>query len=508
MMSHESVTRREFLKLAGVSTLGLALPRFFTAQSEAQQTDRPNVLVVVYDAFSAYNMSLYGYPRSTTPHIDALAQKATVFHKHISGGNFTTPGTASLLTGTLPWTHRAMKFDDTVSAEFVERNMFSAFHGYHRMAYSHNLLANTLLDQFFGAIDDLTPWQRMYLQSDAFIGELFSNDDDIATVSWVRAIKQLDDGSSYSLFLANLYESYQAGRLKDLKGRFPLGLPNINSDNYFILEDATNHLAARAVTAPQPFLGYYHFLPPHFPYKTRQDFFGLFAKDGFQPPEKPEHSFGRGRSPEELLRGRTDYDEFIRYVDVEFARLYQNLEKDGLLDNTWLVLTADHGELFERGVSGHNTALLHGPIVQVPLLIFAPGQTERIDIKEATSASDILPTLMHVSGQSLPDWTDGRVLPPYGDEMGERDVYSLQAIGTEKEAPVDKATAVIIRGRYKLIYFFGYADLGGDRQLVELYNLEDDPQELRDLSQEQVELTAELLTALRAKLDDVNSPYR
>lgn len=503
-----ALDRREFLKLAGLSALGLAMPRLFTAPGRLRQSGQENVLVVVYDAFSASNISLYGYPRSTTPNIEKLAQRASVFHKHYASGNFTTPGTASLLTGALPWSHRAINFDDTVSEVFSRRSMFHAFGNYYRMAYSHNLLANTLLEQFLSGIDDLTPWPNLYLQSDAFIGEVFPRDDNIATLSWVRAMKPLEDGTSYSTYLSSLYRAYQAGRVGLAKNNFPLGLPNINIDNYFILEDGTDFLAERAVEAQQPFLGYFHFLPPHFPYKTRKDFYRVFTNDGYRPPEKPFHAFTRRRSYEELLAKRTAYDEYIRYVDAEFVRLFRALETAGVLDNTWVVLTSDHGELFERGVSGHNTPLLHEPLVHIPLLIFAPGQSERIDIEENTSAVDLLPTLMHVTGQEIPDWIEGSVLPPYASNSEPREVYSLQAIGTGKKDPVEKATAVLLRGNYKLIYFFGYADLGGDYQLIELYDLENDPEELHDLSEVRKDIKEELLAALRAKLDQVNAPHQ
>lgn len=502
-----NLDRREFLKLAGLSAAGLALPRFFITPGRGNQTGRQNVLVVVYDAFSASDISLYGYPRNTTPNIDALAERAMVFHRHHAGGNFTTPGTSTLLTGALPWSHRATNFNDVVSEEFAHRTMFHTFEDDFRMAYSHNLLANTLLDQFHDDISDLTPWQDLFLHSDAFIGKLFPHDDDIATLSWIRAMKPLDDGSRYSMFLSALYRAFQAGRENLEKSNFPLGLPYVNIDNTFILEDATDFLAEQARSAQQPFFGYFHFLPPHFPYKTRKDFYRIFANDGFRPPDKPLHAFTRRISYRELLNRRTAYDEYIRYVDAEFGRLFAALEEAGVLEDTWLVLTSDHGELFERGISGHNTALLHEPLIHIPLLIFAPGQSERIDIDENTSAVDVLPTLMHLTGGEIPTWTEGRVLPPFNEDQPPRDIYSLQAIGTGKQDPIEKATAVLIRGNYKLIYFFGYHDLGGDYQLIELYDLENDPEELHDLSEERQDLKNELLAALRAKIDEVNVPY-
>ena len=97
------ITRRDFLKLAGVLPLSIAAPRLVNSLAPVQQSGKPqNVIIVVFDAFSAYNISLYGYQRETTPNIARWAERAVVYHNHYAGGNFTTPGTASLLTGTFP----------------------------------------------------------------------------------------------------------------------------------------------------------------------------------------------------------------------------------------------------------------------------------------------------------------------------------------------------------------------------------------------------------------------
>ncbi|HVN15826.1 MAG TPA: sulfatase-like hydrolase/transferase, partial [Anaerolineales bacterium] len=108
--------RRDFLKLAGLTPLSFTAPRLIKG---ALPTGQKNVLVVVFDAFTASNMSLYGYPRQTTPNLTRLAERAIVYHNHYAGGNFTTPGTASLLTGTLPWTHRAFTLNTMVDVSFA-----------------------------------------------------------------------------------------------------------------------------------------------------------------------------------------------------------------------------------------------------------------------------------------------------------------------------------------------------------------------------------------------------
>ena len=136
-------------------------------------------------------------------------------------------------------------------------------------------------------------------------------------------------------------------------------------------------LANLLTVTPQPFMGYFHFWPPHAPYNTHKDFVGRFANDGLELPTKPLDLFGDD-GPK--TKNRTEYDEYILYVDREFGRFYDHLEENGFLENTWIVLTSDHGEMFERGIEGHRTPVLYEPVVRVPLLIFEPGRESRTDI--------------------------------------------------------------------------------------------------------------------------------
>jgi arylsulfatase A-like enzyme len=142
------------------------------------------------------------------------------------------------------------------------------------------------------------------------------------------------------------------------------------------------------------------------------------------------------------------------------------------------------------------------PLVRIPLVIFAPGQDSRVDIFERTSAIDVLSTLMHVTGQAIPDWAEGDVLPPYAFSSlpSDRPIISLRGKGTELGQPIHKGSAMLIRGSYKLAYVFGYVkDLEGG-ELIELYNLEDDPEELNDLASSRTDIVQEMLLELKAQL--------
>ncbi len=503
----KQLTRRDFLKLAGVLPLSVAAPKLaHTLDARKSQ----NVIVVVLDAFSAYDISLYGYSRATTPNLARLAERAIVYHNHYAGGNFTTPGTASILSGMLPWKHRQFIHYGTIDENFITHNLFAAFPNHYRITYSHNPLANNLLNQLSvgGNFDDYIPSKNLFLTTDGFIPDLFAKDEDIATVSWVRTVKRQEEGYAYSLFLSHIYEPYQEMKIANLRPYYPRGIPSVKSDNYFLLEYAVDWLGGQLQKVPQPFLAYFHFMPPHAPYKTHRDFYRRFAEDGWKPIPKPMDIFSREEdyNYEELKAARTDYDEFILYADREFGRFYDNLEKAGLLENTWLVLTSDHGEMFERGIQGHFTPVLYQPVIRVPLMIFEPGRKTRADVYANTSAIDVLPTLAHVTSQSPTPWSEGLLLPPFSSQEPERSIYVIQARTNPQYAPLTTATVALVKGQYKLIYFFGYQELKNEDR-IELYDVHNDPEEMNNLYSVKPETAAELLQELQSKLAEMNAPY-
>ncbi len=501
------LTRREFLKLSAALSFGIATPKFLSGQarntlSSAQQ----NILIVVFDAWSARNISLYGYARQTTPHLERLADNAIVYHNHFAGGHFTTPGTTSLLTGAQSWSHRAFTFYPTLDQNLLQENIFHAFDQYYRFAYSHNPLADHLLKQFMPDLDDFKSWEKYYLEHSPALS-LFRHDQDVVTIGWNRAMQTKDDGYAYSLFLARLYEYRKAQRLAAYDELFPRGVPNSEEQSFYTLEQGIDGLFELIQTVSQPFLGYYHFLPPHDPFNTRKDFYNYFQKDGYAPPEKPQHFFNN-ISPEFLKTQRRWYDEFILYVDAEFTRLYQQLEQSGILENTWIVLTSDHGEMFERNIWGHSVPVFYQPLMNVPLVIFPPGQKERIDVFEKTSAVDVLPTLLNITGQEIPSWTEGVVMPPFADHASaqEREISAVQA-DEIRGGEIKAASAMCVRENYKATWLFGYDEIESDGEVIELYDLDADPEELHDLSEEKKEIADELVGILKTKMGELAQAY-
>jgi arylsulfatase A-like enzyme len=197
----------------------------------------------------------------------------------------------------------------------------------------------------------------------------------------------------------------------------------------------------------------------------------------------------------------------LAYADAEFGRFYDFLLTNGTLENTIVVITSDHGEMFERGIRGHVTPTLYQPVIRVPLLISTPNQENRVDIKDVTNHVDILPTLLNLTGKMSADWIEGNVLPPFktGEDTSPRESYCVEAKSNAKFAPLRKATISLVKGHHKLIHY-----IGQDNGLpsFEFFDLKNDPEELQDLGKSLVAEFEELQYKIQSKLISVNQGYR
>ena len=509
------LSRRDFLKISAsipLMKLAMDMPGISSIDSPNQYNLSPNILILVFDALSAANISLYGYPRQTMPNLERFAEKSTVYHRHYGGGSYTSPGTASLLTGTYPWTNRAFHLYSTVVKELESRSIFNFVPGeiYQRLSFTHNYLASIFLHQFGG--DAAQPMPRtvgQYLLADS----IFENDRNAAFLG-ERTITRGEQGQDIQLpsstFLSAFHRVWRERSRQDVEKQyqelFPRGLPSANGSPFmFLLEDAIDWVRESICCSTAPFLGYFHFLPPHEPYNTRKEFVSLF-RDGWAPVSKPQHIFSGGVSEKDLQVKRRWYDEYIAYVDAEFGRLINSLEQQGMLQNTNIIFTSDHGEMFERGILEHITPTLFEPIARVPLVVHHAGQTNREDINIPTSAVDVLPTINNLVGKEPVKWSDGIVLPKTSSDQkfNERNIFIMDAKSNPKNAPFSEGTVALVKDRHKLIYYAGYEGLDDE---FEMYDLTNDPEELDNLYSQSNTLAGDLKVELLAALDEANKPY-
>lgn len=501
------LNRRELIKLSSMFSLGNCLPfHYLPANTVDQNQETKNIIILIFDTFSALHLSMLGYSRKTDQNIQRFAQRATVYQNHFTAGTFTTTGTASILTGVNPFTHRALHFYDQVVPEYEERNLFYLFDDHHRLAYTHNHLANVLLKQFGEAIDTYKDLGELYYKN-SFINNLFYNDEDISYLSWSRIINQ-SQRTANSLYVSQLYNYLYKSAISLKENNFPRGVPSFRGQ-YFTLEQAIDWIMLQLPNLPQPYMVYFHLAPPHDPYNTRLDFIDVFSNDGYHPVKKGDHYFKIKEIPEKLDTMRQKYDEYILYVDAEFGRLYDHMESNDLLENTWLIFTSDHGEMFERGIFNHKTPAMFQPIVRVPLFISAPGQQTQEIVRQPTSSVDLLPTLLHLSGKPVPDWCEGQLLPPYAAETTEpqRSIYALDAKRNQRET-LAKCSAMLLEWPYKLLMYKGYPQTPGEDWLYyEMFDIEKDPEELENLYTPNNVVGQYLAEKLMVRLKQADEPY-
>ncbi len=506
----KKISRRDFLKLAALLSLANVpyLRSLDQIETQPGTTTQPNVLIIILDALSARHMSLYGYPRQTTPNIDRFAERSTVFHNHYSGGSFTTPGTASLLSGALPWSHHAVNLQGMVNDTFVPRNIFKlAPPGTFTTSYSHNLLAITLLYQFRNYLNALGMPRKLALKDFEYSDRLFKDDYNISFTG-ENVILRGNKRVAGSLFLSLLFRQISQAQEKQIneeyKQEYPDAVPN-QDYVYFLLEDSIDWTIEQVKTMQQPYLAYYHFLPPHGPYTPRYDFIGMF-QDNFSPPAKPESFASEGFDQPTLDYNRLKYDQYLAYADSEFGRLVSALEGNGTLENTYLILTSDHGELFERGIRGHVTPVLYESIVRVPLVIASPGSNHHQEVFDQTSCIDLLPTLLHIYDQTIPEWGEGQILPTFNasNSIRGRTIFAMDNKGSPRHGPFTSGTFMAINGDYKLIHY-----IRGQGETIEdeLYDLARDPEELENLIATKPSIAAELQDQLAGKLKQANQSY-
>lgn len=401
---------------------------------------RLNVLLITIDALRADHLGVYGYPRPTSPNIDRLAGQGVLFRRAASQWPLTSPSFAALMSSTYGHTNglirnTAQRMPDRplMLAELLKAGGYSTWAA----------VGNVNLARFFNFDQGFDTYR-----------ELWRADDEQKTE------RTTDVG---------------------------LGL-------------------LKRASAEKPFFLWLHFFDPHARYDPPQPFDRMFVGDRYfdgswrVPLYKGEETDLGGISSKVSL-GTEDrvayyvaqYDAEIRYVDEQVGLLLKALADRGLADDTLVVLTADHGE----SLGDHNYFFEHGRFpyddcVHVPLIVRAPGFARPgVAVRSPVQSIDIVPTILDLAGLPSDPEAEGKSLRPLlrGEHpKGDSWDYAF----TESGFAFDYQRSITSE-RYKLVYV---PDAGNRRIMqgreLELYDLEADPRETRNLVDERPEVAAVL----------------
>jgi arylsulfatase A-like enzyme len=250
----------------------------------------------------------------------------------------------------------------------------------------------------------------------------------------------------------------------------------------------------------RPLFVFLHTFDAHADYLAPAMDRGTFSQDYAGPMDGVTGQLLAVRSGEESLDAgdaahlRDLYDESLRSIDTELGRLLAALREGDPPGNTLVVITSDHGEeFFDHGdvLHGRN----HRPeVVRVPLVMRHASIPAGLRIREPVSLVDVAPTALALLGLPALPGSDGRDLSPLlsGEDhepLGERPLFVAGDHGLQ---PANRLASVR-RGRFAL-----HLDL--DSFEVELYDLEQDPEERAALPVEGSALAADLGRELRAHL--------
>jgi arylsulfatase A-like enzyme len=473
------------------------LPVSEATSPTAAHASRPNVVLLTIDALSASHMSLYGAARPTTPMLARFAQGATTFDRAYANGNFTTPGVASILTSTRPWTHRALQLpvwpEDSTRRDSLPALLSRS--GYQMGYVSTNAHAGASAQGFGG-----------YFQ--------------FARTDRTRDLSVCTDGlASLLRYVCAAEEVPMISGLEGFADRMRGGPGNQHYDPLLATRPALAWL--RNVDKAKPVFLWVHLFPPHSPYAAPAPWIGRFdpsPNNRTIASTEPHWAYLQSAVPSGEARTlAARYDESVAYVDHYAGEFLQHaLELLG--SHTIVIVTADHGESFAHGYGGHTGPGLYEEIIHVPLLIKLPGQSVGRRSSILAEQVDIAPTVAEAAGLAVPSSWEGRSLlgacsanAENADAPGQPDkpAFSMNFEQNPRHAALTTGSVAVIDGRWKLVHYMGRLHYPLMPKLHdELYDLVSDPKELKDVAQDEPQEVAHLRGLIDAQLARHGAPMR
>lgn len=439
-----TLSRRDFLKISAsaIAAAGLAgyggrwLQNRLTESSVQPPAEARNVILVVLDTVRASNLSLFGYELPTTPNLSRLAQSAVHFTNAISPASWTLQAHSSIFTGRLPFKLTA-DWSKPLDATYP-----------------------TLAEAYREAGYDTAGFIANYY----YLGREYGLD---------RGFQHYE---SYRLTPGRAFASTSLGVVFYRRKR--LFRPIETNENFgyknasHVRQEFIDWLERR--DSQRPFFAFLNFIDAHEPYLPPKEFVSRLTNTlpiGHFPEDSKYYE-----DPGIIQGLMAAYDGAIAYVDDQVNQLIEQLRARGLLENSVVVITSDHGEHFgDHGLLDHGNSM-YRTLLHVPLLLLNPG-TQPATINQTVGLRDLATTFVELSGIQTPYQFPGQ---------------SLSRFWTQPNAP-----AQIVRSESHIHSFndsntagwglagsltndrFHYIRYEDDRE--ELFNLVDDPAEKENL---------------------------
>ncbi|MEE9119171.1 MAG: sulfatase [Calditrichia bacterium] len=380
-----------------------------------------NLLLITIDTVRADRLGCYGYPKKTSPNMDKLSENAVLFENAISQSAVTPVSHASIMTGLLPQNHQLRSLHGGVNYELQPGQLTLA-----EIMKSNGYRTGGFVSAFpvthhYGLHQGFDEWDQQFENND---GKGLITDKDIVNTG-------------------------NAQRRADVT--------------------ASRTLSWLKQNAQQPFFIWAHFFDVHDPV--------------LKPPKEYLEQF-----PFTLLDEinilRVLYDCELAFMDAEIGRILKKLEEMGVRKNTAVAIMADHGEgLGDHQWWGH--CILYQEQIRIPFILSIPGQKKGKRIRELVRSIDFVPTIVDLLNLNTPKkhHFDGKSLHALINQKGEkksRVAYSesINDLSAYYDTPYEKESIYSLNdGRWKFIVHREDSAY----KSFELFDLETDPYELKNL---------------------------
>jgi len=457
-----SMSRRQFF-ISSASAAGVTgLWAGAQGARAATRTERPNILFLMADQYRGDCIGVDGHPVVHTPNLDRIAREGAHFGRAYSSTPTCTPARAALLTGQSPWSHGMLGYSKVAEKYPVEMPQLLRDAGYYTLGVGkmHWAPQRNLHGFHRTILDESGREQSVDFRSDYR--------------SWFASVAPALDPDATGIG----WNDYRAAAY---------ALPEALHPTRWMGDVAVNFLQEYQDTAP--FFLKVSFARPHSPYDPPQRWMDFYKDADIPRPrigawaeryrERSDDSFNIWHGDmgwEQARHSRQGYYGNVSFIDEQIGRILETLEDRGWLENTLILMTADHGDmtgdhhLWRKSYAYESSA-------RIPMLMRWPdgmGGARGQRFMQPVEIRDILPTFLDAAGASVPDAVEGDSMLKLtrGDAANWREYIDLEHSVCYH---VTNNWNALTDGRQKYIY---HAHSGEEQ----LFDLDADPGELNDLA--------------------------
>lgn len=498
--------------------------------SEKVLKNEPNVVIFICDQLNPNALSCYNGP-VYTPNIDRLADNGLIFKNAVCPYPVCSPSRASLVLGTYPHEHGIVhncntsypQIQDSYSAteegitnEDITLDKILHEKGYTTMQYGKWHLKGEILDYYKDGYEEHFEYKNE--MKDVF--NAFKQLPENEWMDWYGWILPVEQTQKFREAVNNSSPEFREHQYSDFI--LKTGRLKIPVEKNFDVRVADKAIEAIEGIDDGPFILTCSFNYPHDPNVVPDPYYSMFDPDSLDLPDNYQvidslflNTWSNRMVNElaemgvrEFLR---NYYASVKLIDDQIGRVLEALELKGKIDNTIIVFTADHGDMMgsHRMIWKSNHSF-YDEVVRIPMIIYFPSEINPESASFPINLTDIPATILGLTGKDVPEHMTGNDLSLYMKGIKDNSLAPHYVLSSRLNAhPEHKRLMEAGRPGNFMIRGNGWKYIKYHNGQEFLYDLENDPGELRNLSDdpEYLDVKNEMSKELTVLLQKTNYKF-